>query len=520
MKTKLRTAEDCVAAIPDGATVAISGSGGGLMEPDHLLAALEARFLATGHPRDLTAVHALGIGKVGAQGMNRLAHEGMVRRVIGGHWTWSPQMQALAREEKIEAYTLPAGAIMLLMREIGAGRPGLITHVGLNTFADPRHGGGACNARSTDPICELVEIGGRSYIRYLPFKVDFGILRGTQADPLGNVSCWHEAADIDARTVALAAHNSGGKVFAQVQAMAARGSVPARLVTVPGVLVDGVAVDPDQTQTHLGAYDPALWGEAGPRLGGKAPPGEGPEGIRRIIASRAADEIRAGASVNFGYGIPGGIPAILAERGLLDEIWITVEQGMHNGQLLDGSLFGAARYPDAIVSSVDQFDFYSGGGIDQAFLGMGEMDGEGNVNVSRLGRDVVGPGGFVDITQNAHTVVFCGAFEAKGVRYDPVEGGLRVAAPGAVPKLVDRVREITFSGANARATGQTVLYVTERAVFRLADKGVELIEVARGIDVRRDVLDRLGFAPIVARDPAPMDARHFAPPPVDSSHAA
>lgn len=519
MKTKVRLVEDCVAEIPDGATIAISGSGGGLMEPDYLLAALERRFLASGHPRDLTVVHALGIGKVGAQGMNRLAHEGMVRRIIGGHWTWSPKLQAMARDDLIEAYTLPGGVIMLLMREIGAGRPGLITHVGLRTFADPRNGGGACNSRATEPISELIEIGGQTLIRYLPFKIDFAILRGSQSDPLGNISCNREAADIDVKGVALAAHNSGGKVFAQVQRVGERGGVSARAVTVPGVLVDGVVVDPDQTQTHLGGYDPALWGEAGPRHAVR-PPGEGPAGLRRVIASRAADEAEAGASVNFGFGIPGGIPTILSERGLLDEIWITVEQGMHNGQLLDGTLFGAARYPDAIVSSLDQFDFYSGGGIDIAFLGMGEMDANGNVNVSRLGRDVVGPGGFVDITQNAKTVVFCGSFEAKGLRYEMIDGGLRVAEPGTVMKLVDQVREITFSGDNARESGQRVLYVTERAVFQLTDAGVALIEVAHGIDPQADVIDRMGFKPIVNRPPAPMAPLHFAPAPVDSGQAA
>ena len=510
MNTKLCDVAECAAAIPDGATIAVSGSGGGLMEPDFLLAAIEKRFLETGHPRDLTVVHALGIGKVGSQGMNRMAHEGLVNRVIGGHWTWSPAMQALARDNKIEAYTLPAGVIMLLMREIGAGRPGLITHVGLNTFADPRNGGGACNATTMEPISELIEIDGQHYIRYFPFKVDFGLIRGSQSDALGNISCNREAADIDAKGVSLAAHNSGGRVFAQVQRMGERGDVSARAVTVPGVLVDAVVVDPAQTQTHLGGYDPALWGEPGPRQTG-APPGEGPAGIRRIIASRAADETAPGTSVNFGFGIPGGIPSILSARGLLDQIWVTVEQGMHNGQLLDGHLFGAARYPDAIVSSLDQFDFYSGGGIDIAFLGMGEMDGAGNVNVSRLGRDVVGPGGFVDITQNAKTVVFCGSFEAKGLRYDFIDGGLKVVEPGAVPKLVDKVREITFSGTNARATGQEVLYITERAVFRLEEDGIELLEVANGIDVERDVLTRIGFRPIMHKPPALIAPHHFAP---------
>ena len=513
MRNPFRTAEECAALVPDGATVAIAGSGGGLIEPDAVLVAIEARFLETGHPRNLSVVHALGIGARGTRGISRLAHEGMVSRVIGGHWTWSPQMQALARDEKIEAFTLPAGAIMLLMREIGAGRPGLFTHVGLDTFADPRRGGGACNkrARAADPIVELVSFDGEEKLRYKPFKVDVGIIRGSDADSRGNLSTAREAADIDVTGVALAAHNSGGVVLAQVQKKVEHGELRPRSVTVPGVMIDAILLAPEQPQTHLGqGYDDSLSGAGQRPAAGLGPaPEPVPTGIRRVIASRAADELEPGASVNFGFGIPGGIPALLRDAGRLDDIWISVEQGMHNGQLLDGDLFGAARYPDALVSSLAQFDFYSGGGLDVACLGMAELDRKGNVNVSRLGPDIVGPGGFVDITQNAKKVVFCGTFEAKGSVADITAKGLRVRHHGQVRKLVDQVAEISFSADYAKTHGRRVIYVTERAVFRLVDDGIELIEIADGVDLERDVLARMGFEPRVSKDLRLMAADYF-----------
>lgn len=501
MISKLRSVESCVDQIHDGATVAVSGSGGGLMEPDYLLAAIEARFLTTGHPRNLTVVHALGIGKVGAQGMSRLAHEGLVKRIIGGHWTWSPKLQAMARDEMIEAYSLPAGVISTLLREIGAGRPGLITHIGLGTFADPRLGGGRCNARARDELVERVELDGRTYLRYKPFRVDVGIVRGSVADPRGNLSLRHEAADLDGYAVALAAHNSGGRVIAQVCERLEESIVPARLVRIPGILVDDVVLVPDQRQCAVSPYDPAISGEA--PVGDPLGEPEMPEGLRRVIAARAVREFAPGLSINFGFGIPGGIPGLLAERGLGESYWGSVEQGIHNARLMDGVMFGAGRYPQAIVSSVDQFDFFSGGGIDVAFLGMGEMDGGGNVNVSQLGETLVGPGGFVDITQGARKIVFCGAFEAKGLSIALAEGRMRIESPGQVPKLVGAVRHVTFSGEQARARGQSVLYVTERAVFRMIPEGIELVEVAEGIDLQADVLERMGFAPIL-RNVRPM----------------
>jgi propionate CoA-transferase len=504
MRTRWTTAREAVARIPDGATVAVTGSGGGLVEPDVILAAIEASFLEIGHPRELTVVHALGIGDGRGSGLGRLAHEGLVRRVIGGHWTWAPGLQTLARDERIEAYTLPAGVISTLLREIGAGRPGLITHIGLGTFADPELGGGRCNTCAREDLVERISLDGRTYLRYRPFRVDVGIVRGSLADPHGNLSSRHEPADLDAYAVALAAHNSGGRVIAQVRGRVDEPFVPARLVRIPGVLVDDVVVTPDQPQCAVSDYDPAISGEA--PAGGAPPELEVPEGLRGVIARRAAREFAPGLSINFGFGIPGGIPGILAQRGLLGSYWGSVEQGIHNGRLMDGVMFGAARHPQAIVSSVDQFDFFSGGGIDVAFLGMGEMDGEGNVNVSQLGDTLVGPGGFVDITQGAKKVVFCGAFEAKGLRVEVEQERLRIESPGQIPKLVERVRHVTFSGAQARARGQTVLYVTERAVFRLLPEGIQLVEVAPGVDIDRDIIERMGFSPVVREiRPMPID---------------
>jgi acyl CoA:acetate/3-ketoacid CoA transferase len=488
--------EDIARWIPDGATLALTGSAI-FLEADEIFKRVEASFLKTGHPRDLTVVHALGLGDGTGTGVGRFAHEGMVRRVIGGHWSWSRPMQMLAKQNRIEAYSFPAGVISTLLRESGARRPGLITRIGLGTFADPAFDGGRCNEAATEELVERVEFDGRTWLRYKPIKVDVAIVRGTTMDSRGNISFEREPADIDAYSVALSGHNSGGIVLAQVERRIDRREGPARLASLPGILVDAVLVAPEARKTALAAHDPRVSGETpiDPLAVHDLP--LPPQGLRRLIAERAMREIGGARSVNFGFGIPGGIPALLKHAGE-DGYWCTVEQGIHNGELIDGLMFGASRDADSIVRSIDQFDFYSGGGIDTAFLGMGEMDGAGNVNVSRIGGLLVGPGGFIDITQTANKVVFCGAFEAKGldVAID-ADGRLAINAPGTIPKLVGAVEHITFSGPQARASGQTVIYVTERAVFELGPDGVELTEVRPGVDVERDVLARMGFAPKV-----------------------
>ena len=417
-------------------------------------------------------------------------------------------MQQLIREEKVEAYCFPGGVIQQLLREIGAGRPGLFTHSGLETFVDPRQDGGRCNRRSREALVELLHIDGREVLRYKPFKVDVAIIRATYADTRGNLSPEEEAIDADIHSIALAAHNSGGVVIAQVRQVVESGSLRARSVRVPGIMVDAVVEDAGQQQFYGLGYDPSVGGSRRARLGALA--AEIPSKLeRRIVARRAAMELRAGASLNFGFGMPGGIFGVIAEQGNASELWMSLEQGTHNGRMLDDSLFGAARNTDAILPSIEQFDYYSGGGIDITFLGMGEADSAGNVNVSHLGGNLIGPGGFIEIAQNAKKVVFCGTFDAQGGRLEWSGDRLTVVKPGTVRKFVSRVERITFAAAYARRSGQEVLYITERAVFRLGAQGIELVETAPGIEIERDILPYMDFRPRIS-SVAVMPATVFA----------
>ncbi|ELO2701695.1 TPA: acyl CoA:acetate/3-ketoacid CoA transferase [Escherichia coli] len=508
--SKINTAENLVAGIKDGATIAISGNGGGMVEADYILQALERRFLETGHPCDLTLIHSLGVGDREQKGSNRFAHKGMLKRIIAGHFTWSPRMQALVKNNEIEAYCFPSGVIQTLLREIGAGRPGLFTHVGLGTFIDPRNGGGKSNLCTTEDLVELIEIDGETKLRYRPFKVDYAIVRGTYADSRGNISLEEEAVDLDCNSIALAAHNSGGKVFVQVRDILETGAIEPRRVKIPGILVDGVVEYRDQQQTYLGGYDLTISGQHR-RLCSQNSIELVSHPIRRLIARRAARELVAGASTNFGFGMPGGIPGIALREGVpFDTLWLSVEQGVHNGMMLDDALFGCARNADAIIPSLEQFDFYSGGGADITFLGMGEMDQYGNVNVSHLNNNLIGPGGFIEIAQNAHKVVFCGTFDAKGSKINVTNAGLEIIQSGQVAKLVSQVEKITFSGEYAQQRKQDVLYITERAVFQLTAEGVELIEIAPGVEIERDILPFMAFRPII-RQPRLMECSLFTP---------
>lgn len=506
MNVEIMAARQIADAIPDGATIAVTGSGGGLLEADAIFEALQARFKETGLPRDLTLIHALGFGDRDYRGANRFAHEGMVKRVIGGHWTWSRPMQKLAAENKIEAYSLPSGVISLLLRESGSGRPGLITKTGLGTFVDPLHGGGRVNNAARASLVERVEFDGETYLRYKPVKVDVAIVKGTFSDIDGNISMVDEPADLDCFAVALAGHNCGGKVYAQVRDRVELGAIRPREVTIPGILIDAIVIHPDQDQTYHGAYNPALSGRVRTTLLPEQSDARG--GPKRVLALRAVMELKPGDCVNFGFGASAGVAEIISERGEFDRYWMTIEQGIHGGAMLTGDMFGMAVNPMAIVPAGNQFDFYHGGGLDAAFLGIAEVDRTGNVNVSHMGGQIVGPGGFIDITQNARKVVFCGQFDAKGAKVEVRDGGIKIERNGEVKKFVSEVAAITFSSEQALARGQEVLYVTERAVFRLTSEGVELIELAPGADLQRDVLERMDFTPIV-RDVKPMPESVF-----------
>lgn len=503
---KFMTAADAVALIQDGDTVGLIGGGGGLVEAGCIFAAVEQRFQETEHPRNLTIVHSLGIGDKKTKGLNCFAYEGLVKRVIGGHWVWSPRMQELARTNKIEAYVLPGGVIAQLFREIGAGRPGLLTHVGLGTFVDPRQDGGRMNEAAKDELVEVIELAGKEYLRYKPFPVNVAIIRGSYADRFGNICMDQEPANLDAYAVALAAHNSGGKVIVQVRTAVAAGSLPARAVRIPGAMVDAVVVDANQMQSYDIVYDPTISGELHGPVPAEAPQ---PLSVRQATASRAAEELRDGAVINYGFGIPDAVAKLVSARGDLDRYYQTIEHGTYGGNLLDGMLFGFARNPSAMIDAPSQFDFYSGGGLDITFLGFGEFDAAGNVNASKLGGTTVGPGGFIDIAQNARKVVFCGTFDTKGSQIETGDGTLKIVRHGEVAKLVAEVDQITFSGPQAVAQGQEVLYVTERAVFRLTAEGIVLEEIAPGVDLQRDILDRMGFKPLLKGQPRLIDPKHF-----------
>lgn len=507
---KVVDADTAAALVPDGATIAICGSGGGILEADEIYAAIERRFLATGSPRDLTLIHGLGIGDGQTTGVTRFAHEGMTRRVIGGHWSWSPAMQRLALERRIEAYSLPAGVIATLLRESGAGRPGLFTKVGIGSFVDPRLGGGRLNDVGTDELVEVVEVDGEEFLRYRPLRVDVGVVRGSAADPAGNLSWAEEAACLDSQAIAIAARGNGGVVLAQAKEIVDPGTLDPRLISIPGPMVDRVVACPGQWQTFAAEHE-AAFNSSALEVGPVIAPVTAVDELRSIVARRAADEVADGSVINLGYGMSAGVVDVLAEAGRLDDVQIVIEQGAVGGYPESGDLFGLSRAPQALVSSLLQFDFFATGVIDTAVLGMAQVDRHGNVNVSLVGDRSVGPGGFIDIVHGARTVVFCGSFTARGLRVRATGDGLSVVSEGATAKFVDEVAQVTFDAAAARARGQRAIYVTERAVFELGDDALVLIEVAPGIDLETEVLAQMDFAPVIGAL-APMPAHAFGAP--------
>ena len=507
--TRLCDADEAAALIGAGQTVACGGFIGAA-HPEALTSALERRFLATGEPRDLTLVYAAGQGDGQSRGLNHLGHQGLLRRVIGGHWGLAPRLGKLALAGDIEAYNFPQGVICQLYRDIAAGRPGCITHVGLDTFIDPLHGGGRLNAVSTGNLVERVTLGGKTWLWYKAFPIHAGLIRATAADPLGNLVMDDEVIIGEVLAIAQAAHNSGGMVIAQVARLFDQPACP-HAVRVPGILVDRIVVaEPHEHEQTFG--NPFNAGYVSPPFGVDQSVPSLPLDARGVIAARAADELRPGDIVNLGIGMPEGIAVVAARRGMLDQLTLTVESGPIGGMPAGGLSFGASLHPHAIVDQPAQFDFYDGKGLDFAALGAAQIDRCGHVNVSAFAGRIAGVGGFVNISQNARRLVFCGTFTTDGLKVAIEKGCLHILQEGRVPKFVATVGQRGFSATRARAEGQQVLYVTERAVFRLVDDGIELVEVAPGIDIQKHILDQMDFRPKIGAV-VPMASRLFFPGP-------
>lgn len=506
MVDKVVSLEDAVATIADGDTVCVSGFVG-IGTPESLLRGIEQRFLTHAMPKDISLLFAAAPGDGKERGLNRLAHKGLVKRAIGGHWSLVPKLGALAMEEEIEAYNLPLGCISQLYRDIASGKPGMFSKVGLHTFVDPRQSGGAINTITKKPLVEVREIQGEEWLFYHSMPVNVALIRGTTADPLGNITMEREALTLDMLPIAMAAKNSGGLVIAQVERIAAPGSLLPREVVVPGNLVDCVVLsEPDEhLQTYQTPYSHGFSGRMKAVVDTLAPMDLSE---RKVIARRATMELPVNGIVNLGIGMPEGVGSVANEESIIDCITLTTEAGVHGGVPQSGLDFGAAINASAIIQTNQQFDFYDGGGLDLACLGMAETDQHGNVNVSRFKDRFAGAGGFINISQNARKVLFVGTFTAGGLKVKAGGGKLEILQEGRNRKFISDVEQITFNGPYSASQGKEVLYITERCVFELSPDGLKLIEVAPGIDIDKDILALMDFSPIID-SPAQMDTRLF-----------
>lgn len=483
--------------IKPGDTVAFGGFLGAA-HPEEITKTIKEEFLETGFPNNLSVIFAAAQGDSGEKGLNHLGEEGLIKKIIGGHFGMVPRIQKLITENKISAYNLPQGIISHLYRDIAAGKPGVISDVGLSTFIDPRIEGGKLNQRAIDEgdIVEVIELKGKELLFYPSMAIDVSIIRASYADTNGNCTFQREATIADAISMAQAAKNSGGKVIVQVEKLVDYPSLDSRLIRLPGIYVDAIVVAADSDnhwQTFTTIYNPAYCGEVRIPTKSLEPM---PLDERKIVARRAAMELIPNAVMNLGIGMPEGVAAVAAEEGL-EGLVLTTEAGTNGGIPAGGLDFGVAVNPDCILEQSSQFDFYDGGGLDITFLGLAQMDAAGNINVSRFGSKIAGCGGFINISQNTRKIVFCGTFTANDLKLDVQDGKLLILHEGKSKKLLCEVEQITFSGKNALENGQKVLYITERAVFELTKGGVELKEVAPGIDIQKDILQHMDFIPVM-----------------------
>ena len=505
--SKLISVRQAVELLKDGQSFVVGGSGAGHALPQKFIDELESVFKETGHPRDLTSVRVVGTGDFADRGFSQLALPGMHKRTIGSNIGNEPRLGAMVENNELEAYSLPQGVLSQLMREIAAGRPGLLTHVGLGTYVDPRQTGGKQNSRTTEDLVEVVTLRGREWLLYHSFPINVAVIRGSTADEDGNITMENEAIQAEMLAMAMAARNSGGIVIAQVRQLAPRGSLPQRDVKVPAALVNYVYLDPDQWQTYITRDSPYYAGKLRKPVAGDPPLALD---VRKIIARRSLLEFKPGFICNLGFGISQLIGRVAWEEGLTDQLVLTVEQGIFGGVPVAGNEGGAGFNYQAMIDQPDMFGFYDGGGLDIASLSFAEVDAKGNVNVHSFEGRIRGPGGFPNISARTPRINFVGTLTAQGLELDISAAGVSVKTEGTLPKFVERVREVSFNGELARERGQQVRYITDRAVFALDADGVVLTEVAPGIDVERDVLARMGFRPRVAEQLRTIDMRVYA----------
>ncbi|MBA2125730.1 acyl CoA:acetate/3-ketoacid CoA transferase [Hyphomicrobium methylovorum] len=512
-KNKVVSSDEAIARIRDGDVVTTTGFVQSCI-PESLHAALEKRFVETGAPRDLTLIMCAGAGDSKGLGTGRLHHDGLLKRVIAANFGRMPKVASAAQDNKIQGYNLPQGVISKLYRSCASGSPGLFTKVGLHTYVDPRLGGGKVNSVTKDDLVRLVEVEGKEWLFYKATPINVALIRATSADPLGNLSMEKEALTLDVLAQAMAAHANGGIVIAQVERIVADGSIKPKDVKVPGILVDCVVVaeTAELHRMNYGVmYDPGLAGEVRVTVD-SLPKMKLDE--RKIIARRAAFELPPNGVINLGVGAPDGVANVANEEGVTPYLVMTTEAGAVGGVLAGGSSFGSSLNAHSVLDQNQMFDFYHGGGLDLTCLGMAECDSLGNVNTSKFGGRLNGCGGFIDISQNARAVVFAGTFTAGGLEVAIEDGKLKIIKEGKARKFVKQVEQVTFAGQYAAQRSQPVIYVTERCVFQLTEHGLELIEVAPGIDIDRDILAHMAFKPHI-HNPDTMDPRLFSDAPMD-----
>jgi propionate CoA-transferase len=502
------TPEQAANWINDGDAVLLGGFIGSVV-PEAIERAIGERFSQTQTPRDLTLIFAAGQGDGKGRAINHLAHQGLVKCAIGGHWGLVPKLQQLANDNLIQGYNLPQGIISHLLRDTAAGKLGTLSKVGLGTFVDPRIEGGKINSATDKEWVEVVELLGEEHLFYHKLPVTVAVLRGTTADQDGNITMEDECLTVESLAAAQAAKNNGGRVIVQVKQVVESGTLDPHAVKIPGIFVDAV-VECEDIQEHMQTFatvmNPEFVGIALSDAVTKSIKKERiPLNAKTLIARRAAMELKAGSILNLGIGAPEYIAEVAREAGVLDEFILTVEPGAIGGTPQSGLDFGASRLPQAIIGQDQMFDFYDGGGVDQAFLGLAQCDEKGDINVSRFGSKIAGCGGFINITQNAKQVVFCGTFTAQGLQLEVQNGELEIVTEGKQHKFISQVEQITFSAKQALKKGTPVLYITERAVFRLTKQSLELIEIAPGVDLHKDVLDQMAFAPVISSSLKVMD---------------